>query len=115
MMAGSFLEVLARRRDFARPKGVVPSAPEDPFARRCSLHTFGDTRLHLCQRLRADKIDVEFFESAAGKVRVGVIEAGNDEMAAEVDERGVGTLVELFEIDVRANADDFAPRNGNRG
>src|SRR5438874_9393794 len=46
MVSGDFVEVLARRRDFAGPEGVVPSAAEDPFAWRGWDHTLWRSEEH---------------------------------------------------------------------
>ncbi len=89
MIAGYFVVVLASRKRFGRPFGVIPAAALNPLAGLGGGDIFGDAILHIGERGGVVEVDREFLLAGFGHVGVGVIEAGHDEGSGEIDDLGV--------------------------
>ncbi len=95
------------------PIVLVPSASEDPRARRHLARARGDARDHLVVRLRTDEIDRAERGAEPGQVRVRVHHAGDDGVAAEVEHARAGAA-ERERAAVRADEEDAAAADGHR-
>ena len=80
---------------------------DDPFADGGSFSARRDALLHFRERLRTLQIDIELLKAAVGQMGVGVVEAGHDEAAVQVEDFGIGTA-RFFDLVVRPESQDFA-------
>src|SRR5215470_16668470 len=69
----------------------------------------GDAFLEVFERVRADEADL--VDGWTGEVEVRVLEAGDDEAAVEINDRGV-VGSQLLDVGVRADCDQFVSCDG---
>ena len=81
MIAGDFVEILARGQRFVGPESVVPVAAGEPVAGGRGVGGRLDFREHVGEGFDAGEVDVELGAACAAQVRVRVVEAGEDEGA----------------------------------
>ena len=105
MVSRDLVDVLTRGQLLAGPEGVVPAAADDPVARRCRLRVVGNALLHLRQRLHADQVNLQQKQSAGSQMQVSIVEAGHNEMSAEIDDFGVAAF-QFADVVIRADGDD---------
>ena len=86
MISGDRIEVLAGGQCFIRPPGLVPARPQKPGAILCFECGMLDACFHLSQRSDTVQINGKFLPACGAKVRMGIVEAGHDECALEIDE-----------------------------
>ena len=79
MIAGDFVEILARGQGLVGPEGVVPVAASEPVACGSGVGCGFDLREHVGEGFDAGEVDVELGAACAAEVRVRVVEAGEDE------------------------------------
>ncbi len=82
---GDLVEVLAGGQGARRPPGVVPAGAEDPLAGGSSGGVGADAGLHVGEGGGAVEVDGELLLASGGHVGVGIVEAGHDEGAVQVD------------------------------
>ena len=92
---------------WSQPPPTIQSADVSRFG------MVGDALLHLGQRLHADEIDLQHLPAAVGEMHVRVVEAGHDEVSAEIDDLRVFAL-QLANVVVGADGDDAAVANRHR-
>src|SRR4029077_10774802 len=112
MAPRSCVDVRARGSFWFRPQRVVPATALNPFTRPGGLDSRGNALLHLVERFAANEIDVELFKSAGAKMHVSVVEAGHDEMAAEIDDLGFGAF-KLLNVCIVYHAHNLAIGHSN--
>ena len=71
------------------PFGVVPACSYDPCTGLCGGDVAGDAGLHVREGGGAVQVYGELLLAGGGDVGMGVVEAGHDEGAVEVDDRSL--------------------------
>ena len=90
---------------FSPTPGCGPSRRRRSSRRRRRLGMLGNALLHLRQRLHADQVDLQQLLAAGGQMQVRIVEAGHDEVSAEIDDFGVAAF-QFANVVVRADGDD---------
>ncbi len=93
---------------------MVPAGAEDPGAGSGGGGVDADALEHVGERRGGVEVDGEFLLAGAGHVGVGVVEAGHDEGAGEVDDLSVGAL-QLEDVGVAADCGDGGVGDGEGG
>src|SRR5262249_32923586 len=113
MIAGDGVNIAAHRRLLLGPERVVPAAALDPFARRGGLYSRGDALLHLIERFGSDKVYVQLFKSAGTKMHMSIVETRHNEVAAQIDDLGLGAF-KLLDLFIGTDGQDLAAGNRQR-
>ena len=79
------IEILAGGKFLFRPQSVIPSAPENPFARFVILQARANPVLKFGDRLYAGEINLQFRVGRAEKMDMGIVEAGHGEFSAQIN------------------------------
>ncbi len=85
MAGGDGVDVGAGGELLVGPVGVVPASAGNPCSGRESGGEGADAGLHLGEGGDVVEVDGELVAAGVGHVGVGVVEAGHDEGAVEVD------------------------------
>ncbi|MCU1225823.1 MAG: hypothetical protein JWQ42_3916 [Edaphobacter sp.] len=112
--SGDGVQIGAGGKLLAGPEGVVPTAAFEPCSGLCRGGVGADAILHLGEGFGADQVDREVQQSGVAHVGVGIVDAGHGEVAAQVDDFGLGTF-QLQQIDVGAYGCDLALGDGDCG
>src|SRR5579862_2074154 len=112
MAGGDFINVPAAGQRFDGPEIFVPAATENPVAGSGRLHLGADALAKFVERFHAGEIDVHAVEAAIFQMCVGVVEAGHNEMAAEIDDLSIGPA-KLEHFGVLADGLNAVPAHGH--
>ena len=82
------VDIVARRQPLRRPGLVIPVAAANPGPRRQGRGVSREARRHLCGVTRRPQIDADDLGRAANQVHVRVVEAGQHQPAAGVEDPG---------------------------
>src|SRR5689334_10795055 len=93
MVVGDLVNIPARRQFLVAPESLIPAGTGDPFPGFGCLDTLGNTGPEFLKCFYSRKIHRQPLEPGIGQVHVRVVEARNNKMALEVDNRGRWPLV----------------------
>src|SRR5437870_451067 len=80
------IDILARGKALFGPESVIPAGASDPFTGFCLRDGGGEALLHFGDGRRAVEANRERILSSAAEMDVRVVEAGHDEVAAQIDD-----------------------------
>ena len=85
------VKICSRGKCLVCPQSVIPAAPREPVALWCCDCGELNTPLHFGERGASGEVNLQFDHAGVTEMHMGIVEAGHDEGAVEINLAGGGT------------------------